>query len=265
MWKNLLIIYTLLAFVACSDSDLYYDTDQKHTIYFNKPETDVERDYTTFSFAFYSIQDTIIDIPVKYIGMPVDKEQTFKVKLVTDTIGPAAVENTDFEFISLTFPPNQIEANLKIKLNRSEVLKDTTYAISLVFEENEIFTPKHQTFFKLQVSDGELPKPNWWDMSTRYQYNRVLGIYHPAKYRMLLEYFKNTRNTYPDFYKYSVEKLGEFLNEVSEDDRSFFFKKYSSIWGKQVFEPVWEYFTNPATMIPGDDISKMDSPTYLYK
>lgn len=257
----------MLVFASCSKSDLLYDTDQKHTIYFNKTENDPV--VNKFSFAYYAINDTVVNIPVKYMGMPVDKEQTFKVKLITDTIGLKAEEDKDFEYVSLTFPPNTVEADLKIRLNRSETLKDTVYAISLLFEENDIFTPRYQTFYKLQVEDGELPKPTWWDYSTSKPYNRFLGHYYPEKYKMLLKLFNEAKAEYPDFYKYSVENYGEFLNTIPENaspkERSFFMFKYSSIWGKYIFQPVWDYFTDPAHILPDDDISVMDNPIIIYK
>ncbi len=70
--------------LSCSDSDLLYNTNQKHTIYFDKEKGGVEvknlTDIYKFSFAYYSFSDTVVDIPVKYMGLPADHIQEFKVK-----------------------------------------------------------------------------------------------------------------------------------------------------------------------------------------
>jgi hypothetical protein len=257
----------VLFLASCDESELLYNTSQKHTIYFDKEK--IAPEVNSFTFAYYTFSDTVIDIPVRYMGMPVDKEQTFKVKVVADTIGVMPTEGEDYEYINLSFAPGEVATNLRIHLNRTEILKDTTLGISLVFEENEIFTPEKGTFFKLQVSDGELPMPTWWPQSSKKQNNRFLGNYYPEKYLMILEKFKSLEHKYPDFYKYAVENFGEFLHEIPADAsgpvRMFYYFKYSSIWGRYVFQPVWDYYTDPANVLPGDDPSIMDDPVYLYK
>ncbi len=254
-------------FMQCSEGDFLYNTNQKHTIYFNKELREIE--VKSFTFAYYTIKDTVMDIPVRYIGMPNNQVQKFNAKIVKDSIAPLAVEGEDYEFIKLEFNPNEVLTNLQIKLKRSSHLKDTTYGICIVFEENEFFKPMVGTSYKLIVSDGDLPEPTWWRMSKKKSHNRFLGKYYPEKYRMVLERFKAMEKKYPDFYKYAVENYGEFLEKIPSDApgsvRNFYYFKYSAIWGRYIFKPVWEYFTNPENVLPDDDISLMEDPVYLYK
>lgn len=270
MKKNILFICVInmivLFLTSCDDSEFYYNTDQRHTIYFDKGK--FAEDLKLFTFAYYTFNDTVISIPVRYMGMPSDKEQSFTVKVVADTIGETAVEGTDFEIIKSSFEPGEVVTDLLVRIKRSEVLKDTVYGLSLRFVEDETFTPKYETFYKLRVEDGELPQPNWWAVGDR-TVNRFLGEYYPEKYKMVLEKFKDLEYEYPDFYNYTVDLIGEFLHTVPENPpgelRDFYYRKYSIIWGKYVFGPVWEYFTNPDNILPGDDISKMTDPIELYK
>lgn len=262
-----ILLFCSISFVSCDKSDLLYDTSQKHLLYFIKGED--APDINKFSFVYYSFQDTVIEIPIKYVGTPSNTEQEYRVKIISDTIGVLPKEGEDYEFLNLKFPANQVEASLKIRLKRSEILKDTVYGVSLVFEENQLFKPMNGTFFKIVVEDGELPKPAWWDQNSYRDYNSYLGKYYPEKYRMLLERFNALKDEYPDFYKYSSENFGEFLQLIPEDaprQIKYFYKyKYSYIWGKYVFEPVWEYFTDQNNVLPDDDISLMKNPVELYK
>lgn len=271
MKKYIQIVFTLcltsMLFMQCSESDFLYDTNHKHTIYFDNASK--EPQVNNFTFAYYAITDTTINIPVRYMGMPKDKEQIYVAKIVKDPIAPLAIKGEDYEFVNLKFKPNEVLTNLQIKLKRSANLKDTTYGISIVFEENELFKPMVGTNYKLIVSDGELPKPTWWAMSKNKPHNRFLGTYYPEKYKMFLEQFKAMEKKYPDFYKYSTENYGEFLQDIPANApgniRMFYYFKYSAIWGRYVFKPVWEHFTAPANILPGDDISLMENPIYLYK
>ncbi len=172
--------------------------------------------------------------------------------------------------MDLTIAPGEVEGNLKVRLKRSGILADTTYGLSLVFEENEFFVPLNGSHYKLQVSDGELPMPTWWALyPPNRMNNEFLGLYYPEKYKMVLEKFKALENKYPDFYKYAIEEYGEFLHEIPEGSpnniRWFFRFKYSYIWGKYVFQSVYDYFSNPENALPGDDLSLMKNPIDIYK
>ncbi len=263
----LTVCFVFLLFSKCSEGDFVYDSNQKHTIYFDKKEK--EADVFNFSFVYYSITDTVFNIPVRYIGVPQNEELTFKVKVVKDSLAPLAIEGEDYELVNVKFKPNEVLTNLQIKLNRSAHLQDTTYGIFLKFEENENFKPMFGTSYGLIVADGELPKPTWWSINKRKPQNMFLGIYYPEKYRMFLDRFKAMEKKFPDFYKYATENYGEFLETIPEDAdgkiRNFYFYKYSAIWGRYIFKPVWEYFTDPEHILPGDDISLMRNPIQLYQ
>lgn len=75
------LIYTgiFLLLGACSNKVIYYNPDQKRSIYFNwdlsKYVSNVIPDTVFFSFAIYEEKEVEYRIPVKSMGMPVDEDQ----------------------------------------------------------------------------------------------------------------------------------------------------------------------------------------------
>ena len=85
------LIYTgiFLLLGACSNKAIYYNPDQKRSIYFNwdlsKYVSNVAPDTVFFSFAIYEEKEVEYRIPVKSMGMSVDEDQYFELEVVEDS------------------------------------------------------------------------------------------------------------------------------------------------------------------------------------
>ena len=85
------LIYTgiFLLLGACSNKAIYYNPDQKRSIYFNwelsKYISNVVPDTVFFSFAIYEEKEVEYHIPVKSMGMPVDEDQHCELEVVEDS------------------------------------------------------------------------------------------------------------------------------------------------------------------------------------
>ena len=93
MMKNKYIILLNLLFLflgwACSNDAIVYNPDQKRNIYFfkdaGKYNSGVVPDTVEFSFAALEETEYQYDIPVKFIGMPVEKDVECEVEVVADS------------------------------------------------------------------------------------------------------------------------------------------------------------------------------------
>ena len=249
------LIYTgiFLLLGACSNKAIYYNPDQKRSIYFNwelsKYISNVVPDTVFFSFAIYEEKEVEYHIPVKSMGMPVDEDQHFELEVVEDST--TAEFGKHYEFGTLIIPKNEVEGILSLKLKRTEDLMNHPVLLYLKFRENDYFKPIANNYYRLSVVDGALPEPQWWAPN-------FLGVYarnNDRLYRKMLEYFWQLEELKPIFYKEKVEEYGLYLEYAKA---GFYQVKGNIIWINYVFKPAYDFYTDPANTYEGFDMVNPD-------
>ena len=114
MTKYLIYTGIFLLLGACSNKAIYYNPDQKRSIYFNwdlsKYVSNVAPDTVFFSFAIYEEKEVEYRIPVKSMGMSVDEDLFFELDVVEDST--TAEFGKHYEFGILIIPKNEVEGVL---------------------------------------------------------------------------------------------------------------------------------------------------------
>lgn len=173
MTKYLIYTGIFLLLGACSNKAIYYNPDQKRSIYFNwdlnKYVSNVAPDTVFFSFAIYEEKEVEYRIPVKSMGMSVDEDQCFELEVVEDST--TAEFGKHYEFGTLIIPKNEVEGVLPLKLKRTEDLMNHPVLLYLKFRENDYFRPMEGDHYCLSIIDGKLAKPAWWTSYYLGEYN----------------------------------------------------------------------------------------------
>ena len=158
-------IFLCMGIWACSNDAVYYDVNQKRSIYFTwdryNSVTKTASDTVFFSFALYNETEYEYRVPIK----------------------------------KLVIPKNEVEGYLSIILDRTEDIMDHPVILYLKFKENDYFKPIANNYYRLSVVDGALPEPQWWAPN-------FLGVYarnNDRLYRKMLEYFWQLEELKPIF------------------------------------------------------------------
>ncbi|MBC5620942.1 MULTISPECIES: DUF4843 domain-containing protein [Butyricimonas] len=248
--KNKYLIYIGIVLFsgiwACSNDAVYYDANQKRSIYFTWDRLHaVEKtanDTVFFSFALYNESEIEYKIPVKVIGMPMNEEQEYEVEMVADS--STAVLDKHFKFGKLVIPKNEVDGELSLVLERTDDIMDSPVYIYLRFKENENFQPIAKNFYRLAVVDGALPAPQWWAAN-------YLGVYaqnNDRLYRKMLEYFWQLEELKPVFYADAVKEYGLYLEDAPA---GFYQRAGNIIWINYVFKPAYDFYSDPANTYEG--------------
>lgn len=255
------ILYLCLAAVlsvACKDTYILYDTNQKGHLYF---ET-----FGNPAISFSLVEDTELtyNVPFRLMGMPYDTDKEFLVSFIeaeegeTIEVGSekvpviSAIRGTDFETSNFVLPAGQVSGNITVTISRQEKMKSNYLSIWMRIEENEDFMPlaadsSDQTKiltpeFRLFVNDGDPVCPSWWAASADYfGWQMYSGKFHPEKYRKFLELFWETEQTNPVFYQTCVDMYGRNLDKEGID-MAFFVKTNATAWATYVLIPLYEYY-----------------------
>ena len=82
-------IFLCMGIWACSNDAVYYDVNQKRSIYFTwdryNSVTKTASDTVFFSFALYNETEYEYRVPIKVAGMPLGEELTYEVEVVADS------------------------------------------------------------------------------------------------------------------------------------------------------------------------------------
>lgn len=184
--KYLIYIGVFLLLGACSNSVIYYNPDQKRSIYFDwdlsKYTANVVPDTVFFSFAIYEEKEVEYCIPVKVIGMPINEDQYFELEIVEDST--TAEYEKHYEFGMLNIPKNEVNGIFSLKLNRTEDIMNHPVFLYLKFKENDYFKPMENDHYFLSITDGKLAKPAWWS-------DYYLGEYNNNNDKLYLKILEN--------------------------------------------------------------------------
>ena len=136
-------IFLCMGIWACSNDAVYYDVNQKRSIYFTwdryNSVTKTASDTVFFSFALYNETEYEYRVPIKVAGMPLGEELTYEVEVVADS--STAKYDKHFKFGKLVIPKNEVEGYLSIILDRTEDIMDHPVILYLKFKENDYFKP----------------------------------------------------------------------------------------------------------------------------
>ncbi|RHR82857.1 DUF4843 domain-containing protein [Odoribacter sp. AF15-53] len=245
-FKYLIYLGITLLLGACSNRAIFYDPDQKRSIYFywdlSKFVSHVAPDTMFFSFAIYEGKECEYHIPVKSMGMPVDKDQHFDVEIVSDST--TAELGKHYEFSSLIIPKNEVDGILSLKLKRTEDIVDHPVILYLRFKENDNFKPMEDDYYCLSIIDGKLAVPVWWYAVYFGEYNNN----NDRLYLKILENFWALEELKPMFYAEKVKEYGQYLEKAPA---GFFQFPGNIIWIKYVFKPAYDFYCDPANTYEG--------------
>lgn len=238
---------------ACSNDAVYYDANQKRSIYFTWDRyNSLEKrksDTVSFSFVLYNATEYEYKIPIKVIGMPLNEDSEYEVELVADS--STAVQDKHFKFAKLVIPKNEVDGELTLVLERTEDIMDNPVYLYLRFKENDNFKPIANNFYRLSVVDGTLPAPQWWAPN-------YLGVYaqnNDRLYRKMLEYFWQLEELKPIFYAEKVEEYGVYLEKAPA---GFYQVAGNIIWINYVFKPAYDFYSDPANTYEGFNMVNPD-------
>ena len=237
-------IFLCMGIWACSNDAVYYNVNQKRSIYFTwdryNSVTKTQSDTVFFSFALYN--ETEYEYPIKVAGMPIDEEQAYEVEVLADS--STAVINKHFKFGKLVVPENKVDGELSVILERTEDIMNNPVILYFKFKENDHFKPIANNYYRLSIVDGALPEPQWWAPN-------FLGVYaqnNDRLYRKMLEYFWQLEELKPIFFKEKVEEFGLYLENANA---GFYQLKGNIIWINYVFKPAYEFYSDPANTYEG--------------
>lgn len=243
IWLNLSILFLV---GACSNDAIVYNPDQKRSIYFfkdaGKYNSGVVPDTVEFSFAALEEAEYRYDIPVRFIGMPVEEDVECEVEVVADST--TAVLGKHFEIEKLVFPRGKVEGILSLQLKRTGDMMGNPVMIYLRFKENDRFTAMENEHYRLSVVDGVLVAPAWWPANH-------FGVYannNHKLYRKILECYWELEELKPVFYAETVKEYGKYLEKAPA---GFFQQPGNIVWVKYVLKPAYEFYRDPANTYDG--------------
>lgn len=267
-----LVAVSALTMTSCKDTWLMYNPAQQDRLYF-----EVTSDRPQVSFSLIQDQQIQYDVTVKMMGMPVDYDRTFAVEYVdTDPDETIAVGNeqipvvaarsgTDFELGALTLPAGAVETSIPLTLHRQEIMKTKYLCVRFRIVETEEFLPlaadssdvkKIKTpLFNLYVNDGEPACPDWWDSSAPgyplFGWSGYVGRFYPAKFRKMLELYREVEKKNPVFYQDCVDRYGENLDKEGIR-KDFYAHENATVWASYVLIPLCEYYKEYYAHYPDD-------------
>lgn len=177
--KYIVMALASLGLASCSIDEV--DTFDGHNyLSFQKSEL-------TYTFAFEDddVTSKEFDLPVVYAGRYFDKDATFSIVAVDKK--STATEGVDYEMVNASqqiIKAGTNEGNGKIRLLRSETLKEENLTLVLAIAQNADFLPGVVDTLTVTISD-QIVQPTWWDYSYSSYY---LGNYSKAKMLLWFEF-----------------------------------------------------------------------------
>ena len=186
--KYSLLLLAIIVFASCQKKDIgRFDTVTDY-IYFDIPyqlnkygeQTDYRLDSLFYSFALDNIdvKDTVINVVVKIVGVPVDEDRAYTVELVQDET-TATNEDWNAGILNKRFiPAGAITDTIHIRVRRNEILQDEWHQITLKIVPNENFQEGYADLQSVRVTFSDiLVEPDWWST-----FSRVFGPFYREVY-----------------------------------------------------------------------------------
>lgn len=193
------LIFFIAIFYSCEEKGIELFSD-KNEIYFDKfyinefaPGT-MQADSTVESFFFYPTDavDINASLVVCLSGKLLEEDVSFKLKVVEEETTANSDEYTiDDEYVFHANTLKEVESRvtdiIKVKLHRSERLKDLEEGVRLVVElipNDNIGVGQHERRKATIILTEKTCKPLWWDSEVD---KYLLGKYSQMKYKLFLD------------------------------------------------------------------------------
>lgn len=240
-WLPLLALSGL--FTACSETD-YMKFDATHNgLYFT-------RDTLTYSFGVTPIEQRTTEyrIPVRVMGTVSGSDRTFSYEVIADST--TAVEGVQYLLGKPVIPKDSINGYIPVTLLRDALEGDyqtgfVHYKLGIRLMEGNGFNPTLDSTAQVRVLtfDNAVEQPEWYNaFGQKVWSEKYYGKWHPLKLIKMVEYFHTLESIQPETYDNMVAKFGPNLEHVAYGD----FFPYNTTMKKYVYQPMYEYFNNPA-------------------
>lgn len=223
---------------ACNKEDYpVYDTTQKDAVYVAYENNGTATDSIHYEYGFRLDTKVTLRIPVKLMGMPVDRERSFGVKVVDSLTTMTEELHYTINESRLVLPANQLEGAVEITLYRDKdpELTDTTYIISLELLETEDLRPVQGTsFFQITYSDKRPTAPKWW---------RTYVICDPYNFEVaqwFFHYFYLTEESNPATFNELINRYGDYF--INAGAQMGPLDVFNNFFAKYVITPLYEQY-----------------------
>ena len=174
----------LVAVIGCSEQD-DFDYTGGAQVYFKRVAGSGTADSVTYSFAVRDndLEMDVIEVPLVVTGKGVDYDR--EVNLVVVDEKTTAVKDVDYVMEKVVFTAGAVETVLKVRVNRTEGLKQEERAIFLQILPTEGLGVDVDTTwvdYKIKIHDI-LTKPARWI----YECQPYFGTYSKVKYRYIID------------------------------------------------------------------------------
>jgi len=177
-----LLLYIILPFLwgmtSCSEEEIMTYSEKDYILF-----SDYIKDSTNFSFLAYPTADQVeFKIPVQLIGMPSDKDRTYKVSVMTEeSDAPADSYILQTEQV---FRAGHTTDTCVIVFKKTEELKKISRRLVLRLEATDDFAlGQTDRLAKIINITNKLYKPTWWNASVEKYW---LGTYSDKKFELFL-------------------------------------------------------------------------------
>ena len=260
-----------LALTGCKGTWLMYDTTQKDHLYFTVAGVN---NFISFALSASDTLNTYAEVSL--VGTPKDYDRDFLIETNDARVGETvrigsddvpvltARPGEDYEYGRWTIPAGEVKTRIPIVLHRTPEIKDCCRKIELVLIESEDFLPMPAdsadmkniitSKFVLYLTDGEPACPEWWKTASNgvdYEWGAYYGVYTPAKYRKMLEFYHSMEDRNPGLYAEFVEKYGVNIDKEGLE-RNFMSFNDQSVWATYVLIPLHAYYKEYYATHPTD-------------
>lgn len=223
---------------ACTNEDYkLYDISQKDAVFFEYKD-EKEEVATSVDYNFnYNIDETYtIELPVKLMGMPVDRDR--QIKLVPVAEESDMVEGTHYRIEANMMPANEVETTVKVVLLRGNdpELLERSFTLVLSLAENEDLRAVGQTTFTITYSDiRPSDRPSWWSTTA------PLPVYSFEAAQVFFKYYyENAPVANNDVFNAMITKYGDYF--VKATNRQGPFAMYTNFLKRYVLVPMYEEY-----------------------
>ncbi len=222
--KNSIIILVLAAgLFSCKKTWLMYDTTQSDRLYFPRGQYDTMSVLTrTRTFAYTSDETIFYPVDINLMGMPAG-ERGFEIEILEDTLTSwvsggerlpvrNGVKGVDYEIGTLTLPAGAVTTTVPITINRKDDMKTSHVSVLFRIKPAGGFIPQNDDYFRVLVSDGDLPWPSWWNNKvTGVEWQMYVGKFTSDKLKRFFDLYHDMENTNPEMYRELEDRYGRYL------------------------------------------------------
>lgn len=179
--KKIALIILIIMLNSCDENEaVSYDNVER--IYFTEEEINF-----SFGDKGFSIQDTIIEFPVRVMGKPSSNVRTFQVEINEEET--TAVSGLQFETFPEEFevPADSINAFVPIKLLRSGIDPTDTNSLTIsleIIDGGDFVKGVKESLSGKLTFNNFLEEPSWWE---GFGMSFFFGDFQSEKYQKYIE------------------------------------------------------------------------------